>query len=191
MSTTRHALDFAADFEVQKLEARRLLDALPAEAQTWRPRPDKWSACEHLAHLPRTTRPYLAAIADALARAHAAGTFGGGQPYARGGRIGAWFVRSMEPPPRMRVRTFRKLIPAPDISVVAALDEFDASQDEAIAMLQRGAGLDLGRVAMRSPFVRLLRLSVAQAFLVILAHNRRHFWHVERISEHPQRPGRG
>lgn len=177
------AIEVAED---QKREAERLVGRLSDAALAWRPKPGKWSALEHLAHLPRTTRPYLASIAESLERARADGLFG--EPPFRGGLIGDWFARSMEPPPRFRTPTFRQLIPPREDTRQRALDDFLASQDELIASLRSAAGVDLGRARFRSPYARLLRLSVDQGYRVILGHNRRHFWHMARIEQDPRRP---
>jgi hypothetical protein len=175
------------DAQAQKVEATRLVEAAAPAAFAWRPAPGKWSIGEHLAHVPKTTRPYVAALDAGLRRARRRGLLGS-PPYRRG-RIGEWFVASMEPPPRRRMPTLRRLVPAPPESAAAALADFLASQDELVASLASADGIDLGRGRMRSPFLPLLTLSLEQGYRAVLAHTRRHLWHMQRILDQPDRPG--
>jgi hypothetical protein len=165
--------------EAQKSEVTELMSALEPEQLRWRLEPNKWSIGEHVGHLSLTNKQYVDVIDGAVRRARSRGLLASG-PY-RYGWLGNWFVRGMEPPPRMRVRTFRTLEPAMDRSGSEILREFLATQDALIASLKTANGVDLGRAKFRSPFLPVLRLSVGQGFQAILAHNRRHLWHARRI----------
>jgi hypothetical protein len=181
------------EIERRGVEAKRQLDELAAlfdhhgdAALRWRPEPNRWSIAEHVAHLGLTNRPYLDAIDEAIERARASGLLGSG-PF-RYGWLGNRFVRSMEPPPGFRIRTFKRLVPSLDRAAADALVGFEVAQRRLMESLERAEGVDLGRAKIRSPFFKLLKLSVGQAFDVILAHNRRHVWHVDRVLSHPEFP---
>ncbi len=165
--------------EAQKSEVTEVLSRLDREQLRWRQEPNRWSIGEHIAHLSLSTKQYLSAIDRAVGEARASGLVAPG-PY-RHGWLGNRFVRNMEPPPRMRLRTFRTLVPGTDRSAEDILREFLATQDALIASLKTANGVDLGRAKFRSPFLRILRLSVGQGFGVILAHNRRHLWHARQL----------
>jgi hypothetical protein len=171
--------DHVRQAEAQKSEVTDLLTRLDAEQLNWRLEPNRWSIGEHIAHLSLTNKQYVDAIDRAVREARGRGWTGSG-PY-RYGWFGNWFVRGMEPPPRMRVRTFRTLEPSRNRSGSDILREFIATQNGLIAALKTASGVDLGRAKFRSPFVRMLRLSVGQGFGAVLAHNRRHLWHARRI----------
>ena len=55
-------------------------------------------------------------------------------------------------------------------------------------MLESARGLDLGRARMRSPFMKLISMNLAEAFQVIFAHNRRHFWLAREVMQQPGFP---
>ncbi|MBI4410545.1 MAG: DinB family protein, partial [Gemmatimonadetes bacterium] len=63
------------------------------------------------------------------------------------------------------------------------LADFRAAQGEVVASLRAAEGVDLGRAKLRSPFFKPLKLTAGQAFQVILAHTRRHIWHMRRVLE--------
>lgn len=171
--------EYVRQAEAQKSEVTELLTRLEGEQLNWRLEPNRWSIGEHIGHLSLTNKQYVDAIDRAVREARARGWTSAG-PY-RYGWLGNWFVRSMEPPPRMRVRTFRTLEPTRNRSGMDILREFVATQNGLIAALKTASGVDLGRAKFRSPFVRVLRLSVGQGFGALLAHNRRHLWHARQI----------
>jgi hypothetical protein len=130
--------------------------------------------------------PYLQAIDAAVAGARERGWLA--PPPHRYGIFETWFARSFEPPVRVRIRTPRRLVPLSVPEKGELLARFDAAQDELIRSLRGADGVDLGRTTMQSPYLRLVRLSVGRAFLVIVAHNRRHIWHARRILSNPAFP---
>lgn len=178
--------EYLRQVEAQKTEAAELVRGLGPDQFLWRPRPEKWSIGEHLAHLPRATRPYLEAIEAAVGKARDGGLLSDG-PY-RFSWFGSWFIRSMEPPPRMRIRTMKSLEPVVAHDPAAVLQEFLAVQDDVAAAIRAADGVDLVKARIRSPFFKPIRLGVGQAFGVLLAHNRRHFWHMRQVLEDPRLP---
>jgi hypothetical protein len=176
---------YARQAEEQNREIAALVTQLSQAQFEWRPGA-RWSIGEHIEHLSIATRPYLKAIRAALDTARARGLTGSG-PHRRGW-IGEWFVRSMEPPPRMRVKTPTFLEPQPNLPREEVLARFLETQADLLVVLREANGVDLGRARMRSPFLKPLKLSVGQAIRVILAHNRRHLWHVRQVRTHPSFP---
>jgi hypothetical protein len=171
---------YLAQAEGQKTEMVEFIDGLSDPALAWREAPGRWSIAEHLAHLPRTIRPYLQALDDAAAHARRNGLLSQG-PY-RHGWIGTWFERTMEPPVRLRMPTLKRLVPEPAPHRDNALADSLQAQDEIIASLRAADGVDLGRARFQSPFARLLKLSIGAGYGVVLAHNRRHLWSMRRIA---------
>lgn len=136
----------------------------------------KWSVAEHVAHLTASNRPYLAPIGVAVERARAKGRLRAG-PY-RGGWLMSRFTRSMEPPVTRGMRTFKRLEPPADLDRSEVMSEFRTTQEDMVASLREADGVDLGRAKLRSPFLKLLKMSVIEAYDFLAAHNRRHIWHM-------------
>ncbi len=171
--------DFASAYEDQLKQVVELAGTIDAHALTPRPQPEKWSMVEHLDHLNRVNGPYLAAMETAIRNARS-GQAERAPFYPMRRLIGA-FVRSMEPPPKRRFKTLKRMKPAADLDPEAVLAEFGTMQ-RALAAAARGAeGVELSKWAFRSPFSRLLRFTLHQGFELLAAHNRRHIWHLETI----------
>jgi len=156
--------------------AARLDDATFGE----RPEPHRWSFGECLEHLTLINTVYLDAIDATIARSRGAVPTRSEKRAGRHGWLGDVFVRSMEPPPRMKSGAMKGTAPLrrPRAEVVT---QFLATQDRLIRTIGAARELDLARVRLRSPFFRLMRLSLGQAFGAMLAHNRRHIWQADGV----------
>lgn len=153
----------------------------------WQPEPDRWSIGQNLQHVVLTGRDYIVPLDAAIAEARRR-TAAGMRPY-RPGFVGAWLVRSQEPPVTRRLPTLRRLQPPSSLERDIVLAEFDAFHQELERRLHqtRGVHLDAGR--MHSPLLRLVRLTVAQAIAGLLGHARRHLWHAEQVRARSSFPG--
>ena len=139
-----------------------------------------WSAADNLMHLtlasralvPRMTRT-LAKLAEARRRTD--------RP-TRADWIGELYARLLEPPVRFRARAPQPFVPPTGTTAVEALPAFLAAQREVLALLDQSVGLDLAARKVPSPVSRYLRYNVYSAFLIFLAHERRHLWQARRAA---------
>ena len=161
-------------FDANERHARDLTDGLTESEGTWRARPGAWSISECLDHLAVGNRVYLAAMEPAASRARATGRVR--RRDATPGLIGGWFVRSLEPPVRVKMRAPSTIVPraAPPLADAAAA--FLSSHEQVVAFLRTYAGIDLAGVRFANPFIRGLRFSLATGLHVLAAHERRHLW---------------
>jgi hypothetical protein len=168
-----------AEAERQTEEILQLAASLEPAAFLWRPRPEKWSVGEQIEHISLTNRPYLTAIDESVRAAREAGLTAAG-PF-RGGPVGRWFTRFLEPPPRRRTPTTSSLKPPPDLNRDQVLSELRSVQEAIVESLRNADGLDLRRASIRSPFLKLLKLPLIQAFEIMFAHTRRHIWLMREV----------
>jgi len=162
-------------------DARALVEGLSEAQGGWRPAPGSWSIAECLDHLATANRVYLEAMRGAAERARAHGRQRRGP--AAPGIIGRWFVRSFEPPPRIKSRAPRKIQPRQAPSLADASARFFEAQNEVREFLRRYADIDLARVRFPNPLVPGIRFSLATGLHVIPAHERRHLWQARRVLE--------
>lgn len=198
-----------------RAEAREIAGGLTDRQLWWRPGPDRWSVGECLDHLVRTGEAYLPGIDRGLARAEEEALTSRG-PYSRG-FLGRWLVRGMEPPPRLSVPAPELFLPrrgsdaapppgggdpapggggrdggdpGPD-GAAEPLPRFLALQDRLEQRVERAAGLDLEAVRVPSPVLSFLSINLYAALAYLTAHQRRHLWQAETVTEADGWPGTG
>jgi hypothetical protein len=138
-----------------------------------------WSIAQCLDHLARSNAVYTGHFLPIAERARSAG----GRPFAglHPTSLGRWFVRSLEPPPRQKTRTFKRLIPASSIPLAEALSALRASHDAYRRLVGAAAEVDVNRVVAANPFFSFVPMRLSTALLVIPAHDRRHLWQARQV----------
>jgi hypothetical protein len=170
------------------LDARQVAADLSHQQFNWRPEGRRWSVGQCLEHLTLTARLYPAKI-EAMIR-ESAERAGRGEPAYREGWFTNWFVRSMEPPPSMRVRTSSKVEPASSLDPASVLAAFEESHNELRKLIRSADGVSLTHGRTTSPFLSVLRFTMNQVFGTLMAHARRHLWQARQVVAHPAFPAR-
>ncbi len=153
-------------------DAQALITGLTEAQAAWRPHPAAWSVSECLDHLATTNRIYLRAmqpVADAARRENQLRR----RP-AIPGFFGAWFVRLLEPPAKIKTKSPDSIQPRKAPTLADASAAFLASHAEAQNFLRANADLDLAAIIFPNPFIKGIRFSLATGLHAIPAHERRH-----------------
>lgn len=154
----------------------------------WKPSADKWSIGECLAHLNQTASKTVPVLDEMIARGRSKGLLANG-PFVPG-LIERMFIRSLEPPVRMRAKAPKRLLPpsSSTLSIESVSREFFEWQDAIDARLDRADGINLVRVKGPSPAFPLIKWSLSAMLAITLAHERRHIWQARELRKHPQFP---
>ena len=173
--------------EAIKRDALALVDGLTDEQLNWRPDPGRWSIGQCLSHVLISGGPYLSRLDGLLEEARNRERTG--LPAYRRGAISRWFIRSMEPPPRFKAKTFRSMEPIETLTREPLIGDFIRFHDELAARIRAMRGVDPDRARMNSPFFRPLRFTLGQAIALLVTHARRHLWQARQVRQHPSFPG--
>ncbi len=179
--------DLLRQLEAIKTDGHAVCAGLTESQFNWRPGPTRWSMAECLVHLNASVAHTLPAFDRAIEQGRAQGrTAEGRQPF-RYGWFAKWMVRSMEPPPKWRMKTFPifDVPPARTHSLAQVLPEFLAVRDQLAERVRRSDGLDLKRVRVVSPVNRLLRMPLGAYLQFVVAHDRRHLWQAKQVRTAP------
>jgi len=167
--------------EAIKADGRAVTAGLTDDRLNWHPAEGSWSILDCLEHLNVGVTKTLPAFDRSIAEGRAKGQLSGG-PFRYG-----WFARmvakSMEPPPRWKMRSPKLIRVAPATTRRSAdvLPEFARVRDQLAARVRQADGLDLAHVRLISPVNRLLRVPLGCYFNFILAHDRRHLWQARNV----------
>ena len=170
--------DLARQLDEATARAERLVAGLDVRRFSARPAPNTWSAAECLAHLNITTGAYLLVFDKALASTPAAAT--SDEQLFRKGLLGWLLAWSIEPPYRLKTKTAARFVPGPVHFVETVATEFVSGQRQLKRRLTAFEGRDLNRMKIRSPFNEKIGYNVYAAFVIVLAHERRHLWQAEQ-----------
>lgn len=168
-------------------EAAQLLDGLTDAQLAWRPG-GGWSVGEIACHVRTVNTLYLGAIDRSISEARARGHtgFGGYKP----GLLGGFMVKLLEPPVKRRFKSPAIFRPADDEAHDwrAEVDGYLATHDSLEERLHHAGGISLARARVVSPAHRLVRVSLGDAFALVLAHERRHLAQLRALRADPSFP---
>ena len=186
--TTAGLDDLLAEIERQDHEMADLFEEVSEEGARWRPDATTWSMTAHLDHVCLVNQGYVDTLEEVVSEARESGVSESEGPF-RHPWISRRFVRTLEPPPGFRVKTFPSLVPATGVDPDEALPRFLELQSRLARTIDRARGLDLAGTRLRSPVLRFLPLSLGAGFEAVLAHNRRHVWLMREVMEKNGFPG--
>jgi hypothetical protein len=174
-------------YQDQLLSIRQDAEGLMAsvsDAQfNWRPAPTRWSMGECFQHLNIcAAQLFVPRIDRAIAAARSQGlTSPGPFVYPAMQRV---FLRTSEPPPRIRFRAPASVKPAQLHPIATVRQEFLEWQERIAARIEQADGLDLRRATAPSP-MPLWNWSLGTFLAVTLAHERRHIWQARQVRNDP------
>jgi len=162
-------------------DADALVAGLDDEQFNWSPAPAAWSIAQCLDHLNNANTLYLARVRPAIEQARARGL------RRRAPLAMSWwgrrFVRSLEPPVRLKMRAPRAIVPARRKRKAEVWPEFVRIHGHIRGLVEGSADVDLNRARMKNPFFALVPMRAGTALRVIVAHDRRHLWQARRVRE--------
>jgi len=173
------------DFQAAAQDARDLSLGLSELQFQWRPAPEKWSIGECLDHL-NMAWGMLPRFDRRIAQGREKGLSGTG-PF-RAGLLAGFYIRSIEPPVRLRLPSPKLYRPRLDLRLEEVLPRFRELQEELQRRVEESRGLDLARLRLSSPVTRRFKMSLAEWFAFLAAHQRRHLWQARRVREHARFP---
>jgi hypothetical protein len=166
-------------------DARTLVAGLSDAQGNWQPG-GGWSVAQCLDHLAKINHAYMAHFLPVLLRARDRGG-----PAFAGLRLtwaGRWFIRTLEPPPRQKTKTFASVVPPASIPIADALAGYLASHEAYRRFVHAAQDVDVNRVGAQNPFVRVVRVRLSTVLCVPPAHDRRHLWQARQVLQAPGFP---
>ena len=180
----------AQQFEATKREAATLVSGFSDAQLNWSPAPGKWSVGQCLMHLATATDAALPAIDRAIGQAREQ-NWGRRADPVRYGWFTRWMTRSMEPPPKRLMKSFRifqpPVQPLRRDDVLRALGE---SRERLLDRVRQAEEVDFKRAIVVSPVSRLIRIPLGGYFAFLAAHDRRHLYQAQQVKAVPG-PGSG
>ena len=168
-----------AELERQSAQAAALVGGLSETALNWQPNGGKsWSVAQCLDHLVIMNASYLKALQagvennrDQLEPRKV--------PIKPSGWFARWFIGFEEPPPKLKLRSLKKITP-PSQLTSSILGDFQAVQNQLVEFVRQWGDTDLGDLKVKDPLFPM-HLTADTELLIVAAHNRRHLWQAEQV----------
>lgn len=157
--------------------AEVLVGDLDDATVNWRPPTGGWSVAQCLHHLAVINEFYLRDCLTPVQQAPRGTRFSNLSPTP----LGLWFVSSLEPPVRIKMRARSDVQPAPSLSRNDLIPTYKRSHDAYRTLVQASADVDINRVIVPNPFFPRIRMRMSTILLVVPAHDRRHLWQAENV----------
>jgi DinB superfamily len=167
--------------------ATELCSGLSADQLSWRPRSNRWSIAQNLAHLRITTQVFLPTIDAALEKSRLL------QPRSDGlvrlTPYGHLLVWQMDARPILKLRAPRATRPQLSDSSTQELEMFLLAQAAMRQRVDDAKGLNITAYRFPSPLARYLRINLLEFFSMFNAHSRRHLWQAHKVRQAMLRVG--
>lgn len=134
--------------------------------------PSNWSAYQILDHLMKTNAPYIPALKAAIAAAP-----DGGDQDATFSWFGKLLIKAAGP--GGNAPAHKQLIPAPGPLTKDTLTAYLAQAKEVADVFRSAKGRDLGKTRFNNPFMKLFRMTLADALELTTVHIERHVGQIE------------
>lgn len=168
--------------EFAKTEVADIVSSLSREQFNWRVEDGSWSIGECVDHLYQTGFHLHGAMKTEMDAARAAGKTSTG-PF-KYGFLGNMFVNAAgvpKDPKKGKVNAPKLYVPASDLDPEELVPKFVVLQDDLIEMTRSAEGLDLKRIKVTSPALKLIRFSIGIWLKMLPNHQRRHFLQARRV----------
>ena len=166
------------EFGSALVRLRALRDRVPAVRWADRPRPERWSISECVAHLNLTSTAFIPLLRAGLNEAGRSGR--AVRVRYRRDLLGWLLWKSMGPPVKRPITTTAPFVPRSDRTSADLVSEFEHLQAEQLVLTRQGDGLPIDRVKIASPFNPRLRYNVFSALSILPRHQHRHLWQAEQ-----------
>jgi hypothetical protein len=166
--------------DVCERDAEALVADLSEQELNWQEQPGKtWSVGQCLDHLAVMNPFYLSGFVPLVehAQAASAGPFRGLASTA-GGR---WFIGSLEPPVKRRLKSPKPAVPRSTVSRADIVGAYKESHDAYRALVRASAKVDVNRVKGPNPFFTFVPMRISTVLRIIPAHDRRHLWQAANV----------
>ncbi len=142
--------------------------------------PLKWSVGECFSHMNIANGQYIRAIEKTIHKAVDEGL--GAKGNYRFGLLERLFLRMVEPPATWKVKAPEPFLPLNSTPREELLAVWEHTHDRLVLQVERAGDLDLKQKVI-SPVSALFQPSLAMAFAVVAAHDRRHLRQAEKADK--------
>lgn len=163
-------------------EAQELVKGLDEEQLNWKPDASQWSIAQCLDHLAVTAKAWEPILSEATIRGRKKWATSQSPAY-KPTLVGGWLIKQIAPENTRKFPAPKVFRPGSSSNIQDALERFLGEQNRFRDFVIQARGLDYNKTRLRSPVTPLMRYSLADSFVVVVLHCRRHLAQARRVME--------
>ncbi len=179
--------ELAVELEALSDEVVSTFAGLSEEQFNWKHSPEVWSVGQCLDHLVVTNRKEMTAMEKAVKGEHTA-TFWEKLPWLPG-FVGGFLIKAVDPANVKKNKAPAVFAPAESDFSKSVLDDYAAVSKEIATQMRAAQGMDTAKMIITSPVAIVATYSLADAFKIVVLHDRRHFEQAKRLMDMAMFPG--
>jgi DinB superfamily len=178
--------EFLAKAEAISKNAKDIFGQLNVAQINWKPNAESWSVGQCFDHLITANRSYFPQI-DQIIRGEKKATLWQSMPFLP--RFwGRMLINALSPNSTRRVKAPQSFQPSSSKIDPQIIAGFAAHQNELIDKMKATQGMDLEKVIIYSPALKLVTYSLFDAYHMMVVHEQRHFIQAQRVMDAPGFP---
>lgn len=146
-----------------------------------RPAKGGWSIAECVDHVNVIARELVGPLREVIHEAKAKGKMS--DRAHRPGFVGKYMTRSMEPPAKKKMKTQKLYEPTSNLDPDTLLEQYKDVHNTFKQLIRESDGVDLSKVKLKSPAMKILKLNIGDWFFFTASHERRHAWQAEQVAK--------
>jgi len=167
-------------------ETHRVFGQLSAEQINWNPSVKEWSIGQCFDHLIISNRSLITVIDEIRQGTRRRRAWEHVPLLPR--LFGKLLIRTLRPDSGRKAKAPRALHPSSSQIPPGIIASFVAQQDRLLRLMEGTRGLDLERMTITSPVVRLITYSLMDAYRLVVVHEQNHFVQASRLLQLPGFP---
>jgi len=153
--------------------------------QNWSSNENKWSVAECLIHLNLSAQEWLPFIRQCIVKMSKTNIQ---IVEFKSGFLANKFINFLQPPPKIKVSTSKRFRPD-NINQIKNINEnFTLYQKEFIQLVQDCKTICLKQAKVSIPGMQSFKVSLGDAFKIVITHEKRHLWQIKNIIDHANFP---
>jgi len=172
--------DHIKAFEHTLAKGQSIVSKAGGEICSTKPDSETWSISEILDHINFVDGLYIDLISNKFQRKDYKPT--GRQKFKH--RLWVRLTcKFFEPPYKIKFKVPGDNEPNADLPVDEVLRSYKEKREQLIELAEKGRGLALDEITVKSPLSDMLKLRISEAFSFLATHQRRHLWQAHKVLE--------
>lgn len=172
--------DLTSKLQVISEDARASFGQLSSDQLNWKPSEKGWSVAQCLEHLILTNSEFFGEMDQIIAGTRKNSFFENYSPFS--GMFGRFLIKAVTEGSRPAKAPSQRIVPPSDVPA-DIVDKYCDHQAEMVEKVSKTGDVDWQKTIVTSPFLAVFTYSLADAYVVLVEHSKRHINQAKRVTQ--------